>query len=97
MAIVRRTSKAAHDLVDVGKFVAAHDLRAAERLLHRIDATCRLLSGQPELGTLREDLAPNLRFFCCWQLPDFLPPNCRRNRSDQGAAWSARDFRGQLE
>ena len=63
MAIVRRTSKAAHDLVDVGEFVAAHDLRAAERLLHRIDATCRLQSGQPELGTLCEDLAPNLRFF----------------------------------
>ena len=35
MAIVRRTSKAAHDLVDVGEFVAAHDLRAADRLLHR--------------------------------------------------------------
>jgi toxin ParE1/3/4 len=63
MAVVRRTSKAAQDLIDIGEFIAAHDAGAADRLLDTIDAKCRLLAGQPELGTLREDLAPRLRFF----------------------------------
>jgi toxin ParE1/3/4 len=96
MAIVRRTSKAAHDLVDVGEFVAAHDLRAADRLLHRIDATCRLPSGQPELGTLREDLAPNLRFFPVGNYLIFYRPIAEGIEVIR-VLHGARDFRGQLE
>ena len=43
--------------------IAQHDVAAAERLLDAIDSRCRLLAEQPGLGTLREDLAPRLRFF----------------------------------
>lgn len=63
MAIARVTSKAAQDLIDIATFVAEHDVMAADRLLDRFDAKCRLLAQQPELGTLREDLAAGLRFF----------------------------------
>jgi len=96
MAIVRRTSKAAHDLVDVGEFVAAHDLRAADRLLNRIDVTCRLLSGQPELGILREDLAPNLRFSPVGNYLIFYRPIAEGIEVIR-VLHGARDFRGQLE
>lgn len=62
MAVVRQTSKAAKDLIDIAVFVAADDPRAADQLLDIFDAKCRMLVGQPELGVLRKDLAPGLRF-----------------------------------
>ncbi len=62
MAIARITSKAAQDLIDIGSFIAEHDVRAADRLLDTFDSKCRLLADHPELGALREDLAPRLRF-----------------------------------
>jgi toxin ParE1/3/4 len=96
MAIVRRPSKAAQDLISIGEFIAAHDLRAADRLLNRIDATCRLLAQQPELGTLREDLALKLRFFPVDNYLIFyrpIPEGIEVIRVLHGA----RDFRGQLE
>ena len=96
MAIVRRPSKAAQDLISIGEFIAAYDLRAADRLLNRIDATCRLLAQQPELGTLREDLALKLRFFPVDNYLIFyrpIPEGIEVIRVLHGA----RDFRGQLE
>jgi toxin ParE1/3/4 len=96
MAIVRRTSKAAQDLISIGEFIAAHDLRAADRLLNRIDATCRLLAQQPELGTLREDLALKLRFFPVDNYLIFYRP-IPEGIEVIRVLHRARDFRGQLE
>ncbi len=96
MAIVRRTSKAAQDLIRIGEFIAAHDLRAADRLLNRIDATCRLLAQQPELGTLREDLALKLRFFPVDNYLIFYRP-IPEGIEVIPVLHGARDFRGQLE
>lgn len=96
MAIVRRTSKAAQDLISIREFIAAHDLRAADRLLNRIDATRRLPAQQPELGTLREDLALKLRFFPVGNYLIFyrpIPEGIEVIRVLHGG----RDLRGQLE
>ena len=47
------------DLIDIGGFIAAQDVRAADRLLDTFDAKCQMLAAaRPELSALREDLAP---------------------------------------
>ena len=45
MAIVRRTSKAAQDLISIGEFIPAHDLRAADRPIPEGIEVIRVLHG----------------------------------------------------
>jgi toxin ParE1/3/4 len=63
MAEVRRSPQAHLDLVQLWLYVGERDPRAADRLLDRIEAKCRLLAGMPGMGRARPELRPDLRSF----------------------------------
>ena len=63
MARILRTSQAHLDLIEMGLYLARDNPAAADRLLDAIDAACRLLAANPELGRLRPELAPEVRSF----------------------------------
>ena len=69
MSEAYRSRRAEIDLVEIWRFIAKDDPRAADRVLDRIDAACVLLAGSPKNGPRREDLAPGLRF---WPLGNYL-------------------------
>ncbi len=62
MSRVRRTRRARQDLIEIWQTIASDDTAAADRLLDRIDETCRRLVKHPELGAAREDIRPGLRY-----------------------------------
>lgn len=51
------------DLLEIHDFVAGDSIRAAARLVDRLEQTCQSLAKHPELGQRRDDLAPSLRCF----------------------------------
>jgi len=59
---LRRTARAEQDLIEIWRFIAEHNEPAANRLLDRIDAKCRMLEIVPEMGPARDDIAPGLRY-----------------------------------
>lgn len=61
--MVRRTSQANDDLIDIWVFIAQKSPMAADRFLDTINEKCHLLGDAPELGARREELAPGLRSF----------------------------------
>lgn len=63
MPIIKRTSQAEEDLIDIWIYIAEDKLSAADRLLDKIDAKISLLADQPRLGPARPDIAPELRHF----------------------------------
>lgn len=63
MAKVQRSSRAERDLTEIWLYIANDNLPAADKLLDRIDSTCKMLARSPSLGRLREELAPRLRSF----------------------------------
>jgi toxin ParE1/3/4 len=63
MATLRRSPQAHLDFLQIWLYVAERDPRAADRLLDRIEAKCRLLAGVPGLGRARPELRPDLRSF----------------------------------
>lgn len=63
MGQVLRTTKAHLDLVQIAIYLNERNPSAADRLLETIDERCLQLSNFPEIGRLREELAPNLRSF----------------------------------
>ena len=63
MPIIKRTSQAEEDLIDIWSYIAEDKLSAADRLLDKIDANISLLADQPSLGPARPDIAPELRHF----------------------------------
>jgi len=67
MPIVRRSSAAENDLLEIYLFIGRenHSPAAAERLLLSIDQKCREYASYPEMGTARPDLGPRIRIFPC--------------------------------
>ena len=63
MATVHRSSRAETDLIEIWGHIATDDPLAADRQLDRIDAACKMLAGNPQGGSRREDLARGLRFY----------------------------------
>ena len=63
MATPHRSSRAETDLIEIWGHIAKDDPLAADRQLDRIDAACKMLSGNPPGGPRREDLARGLRFY----------------------------------
>jgi toxin ParE1/3/4 len=57
-----RTRRARQDLVDIWRYIAQDNPAAADGLLDRIDAACQALLNFPELGSLRDDIRPGLRY-----------------------------------
>jgi toxin ParE1/3/4 len=61
MLPVVRTHQAEKDLAEILDYLDERSPRAAERLAAAIDDRCNLLGELPEMGRLREELAPGLR------------------------------------
>jgi toxin ParE1/3/4 len=53
--------RAADDLEEIQDHIAAHNPRAAARLIDAIERRCRLLAQQPMIGRDRSDLLPGMR------------------------------------
>jgi toxin ParE1/3/4 len=65
---------AATDLKAIHKYIARDNLTAADRLVAELKQKFRLLSSQPLMGQLRDDLAVNLRSFCAGNYVIFYRP-----------------------
>jgi toxin ParE1/3/4 len=63
MPRLTRTFRAEEDLIEIWRYIANENVRAADKLVDRIEQTCRRLARNPRLGPARPDLAPELRFF----------------------------------
>jgi toxin ParE1/3/4 len=61
MARYTTRPKAEADLLEIWLYIAQDSLRAADRLLDRIAAQCRLLADNPRLGRSRPEIAPDAR------------------------------------
>lgn len=59
---VRFTRRAKRDVSEIGDFIARDDPGAAMRLVALIEQKCDLVGRHPEMGPLRPDIAPNLRY-----------------------------------
>jgi plasmid stabilization system protein ParE len=57
MALVQRTPQALEDLDEIWDFIAAADLRAADRVLNDLNRVFRLLADQQLMGELQPFLA----------------------------------------
>jgi toxin ParE1/3/4 len=54
---------AVDDLKEILDFIAKDNPIAARSFIDAVIATCHLLAQHPEMGMLREDVAPTLRVF----------------------------------
>lgn len=65
MARVTWTPAAEKNLDDIFDYIGIqnHSANAAEKVIREIEAKSHLYSQQPEMGTLRKDLAPDVRCF----------------------------------
>lgn len=63
MSRYRLSRQADADLDDIADYVASERPRAAIRILNTLHDAFRTLATNPEIGTLRDDLLPNLRTF----------------------------------
>jgi toxin ParE1/3/4 len=61
MSPVTRTERAASDLADILEYLDQHSPPAAERFAAAVDQRCAQLGRLPDIGRLREELAPGLR------------------------------------
>lgn len=61
MAEVRFTPRAEQDLRDIWRYIAPHDLSAADALLNRIFDKLDLAATQPAMGVSRVDLSATAR------------------------------------
>jgi toxin ParE1/3/4 len=61
MPHVLRTRRANLDLLEIWSYVAQDSPQAADRLIERLDQHCERLASFPEMGRLRDELAPSLR------------------------------------
>ena len=61
MADVRFTPRAEEDLRNIWRYIAPHNLSAADALLSRIFDKLDLAAAQPAMGVLRADLSPTAR------------------------------------
>jgi toxin ParE1/3/4 len=63
LARFTRTARAEEDLIEIWVHIARDNPNAAGTLLDRIDQTCAQLAEHPDMGPVRPDLAPELRYF----------------------------------
>lgn len=63
MPQVLLTSEAEESRIEIWLHVARDSPEAADRLLERVDEKCRLYATQPEMGSPRPDLGPQVRCF----------------------------------
>ncbi len=80
---VRRSRLAAADLLDIWLHIARENEDAADRLLDRIEETCRRLAQSPALGRSRDELSPGLRSFPVGRYVLFYRP--RKDRKGETA------------
>ena len=69
MPVIRRTTRAEDDLVDIWIYIAHDNPDAADRLLEEIDRKLVLLADNPHLGRARPDIAPEFRH---WPVGNYL-------------------------
>lgn len=58
---VRRLPQAADDMFEIWAAVAAHNARAADRLIDRFYDAEEVLGRNPEIGEARPEIAPDFR------------------------------------
>lgn len=63
MARVVKAPEAELDLFEIWAYIADDSFEAADRVADQLDEVFQLLATQPEMGRVREDLAPGLRYF----------------------------------
>lgn len=61
MRPIIRTDQAEADLEEILSYLMSLSPGAADRLSAEIDELCRLLSSQPKMGRIRDELSPGLR------------------------------------
>ncbi len=61
MSRYRLTPEALRDLDEIVDYISRENPAAALRVINSIEQKCRTLAEMPELGRLREELAPGLR------------------------------------
>jgi toxin ParE1/3/4 len=69
MAHCTKRAKAEADLLEIWLYIAQDSPRAADRLLDRIEAQCRLLADNPRLGRARPEIASDAR---AWNVGQYL-------------------------
>lgn len=60
---VRRFPQAKIDQSDIWLAIAEDNLRAADKIIDRIDEVVRMLAEQPEAGKRRDELRSGIRYF----------------------------------
>ena len=58
---VWRHPKAADDLLEIWLYIGRDNVRAADRLLARIEESCSKLVDYPAIGPARDDIGPGIR------------------------------------
>ncbi len=74
MATVLRTDRAEADLINILDDLARQSLTAGQRLVRLIDQKCQRYAAMPDIGILRDDIAPDLRCFPVWGYLAFYRP-----------------------
>lgn len=57
------TRRARRDLVEIGEYIAADNPRAADRVIDALMDRAKFLSGNPQIGSPRADIAEGMRLF----------------------------------
>jgi len=60
---VRFLPEARADLHQIWDYIAEDDVEAATRLVDLVEEKCTLLARSPDIGRVRDELAPGLRSF----------------------------------
>lgn len=90
------SARAKQDLTEIHDYIAQDSVRHARRFIERIEAKCQLLADFPGMGELREQLAPQLRFFTVGRYVIFYRP-CGESIEIARVASGARDVAALFE
>lgn len=63
MPQVTYTRRARRDLVEIGEYIAADSPRAGDRVIDTLMDRAILLSANPQIGSLRTEIAEGMRLF----------------------------------
>ena len=63
MAQAYQNVQAARDLLEIWVYIAEQDMGAADRLMEKINITCKELADMPGMGRQRNELLAGLRSF----------------------------------
>lgn len=77
MARVLLRPLARADLGDIWDFIAEDSPERADAFLYQLDETMRVLSENPLMGRLRDELLPGLRSFAVGSFVIFYRPDAR--------------------